>query len=147
MKAYRYITVIALLVAVAGCASSNTSTSDQNNRSGATYSSEDDRPDGAIVDEYGFGISLSDYLRRVSGLTVRGSGSNVSVNIRGTSSFMSTNEPLFVLDGQTIGRSYSDVENMVNVRDIDHVRVLKGSNASSYGVRGGNGVVLIVTKK
>ncbi|MEX0894967.1 MAG: TonB-dependent receptor plug domain-containing protein [Balneolaceae bacterium] len=146
MKLHIYIVSIAILIMGAGCASSG-STSDQTSQPRSTHSSEDNRPDGAIVDEYQFGIELSDYLRRVPGVLVRGSGNNVSVNVRGSSSFMATNEPLFVLDGQPIGRSYSEVRNMVNVRDIDYVQVLKGSDASSYGVRGGNGVVMIVTKK
>src|SRR5690625_6462279 len=75
-----------------------------------------------------------------------GSQGNQIVTIRGINSFNSGIEPLFVINGQIIGSSYSQANSMVNVRDIDYVRVLKGPDAATYGVRGGNGVVLIVTK-
>lgn len=127
---------------LAGCASTST-------QSESVNGTDQNRqlPRDAITDEMNFGMELSDYLRRVPGVLVRGSGSNISVTIRGTSSFYSSNEPLFVLDGQAVGRSYSDVSSLINARDIDYVRVLKDSEASGYGVRGANGVVMIYTKR
>ena len=103
-------------------------------------------PDGAVHDDRDIYRSLADYLQQVPGVNIMGSQGNQMVTIRGINSFSSGIEPLFVINGQIIGSSYNQANNMINVRDIDHVRVLKGPDASIYGVRGGNGVVLIVTK-
>lgn len=93
-------------------------------------------------------IPLSDYLRRVPGVTVFGSGDNVKVNIRGAMSFETTTEPLFVIDGQRIGRDYSRVASIVPVAEIASINVLKGVDASSgYGLQGGNGVIEINTRR
>lgn len=87
---------------------------------------------------------LSDYLVRISGVTVTGSGAATQVRIRGTSSFQGGNEPLYVLDGRIMGQSYNSVS-FVDRGEIYSVRVLKGAEASSYGVRGANGVVEITS--
>ena len=92
-------------------------------------------------------LNLADFLRKVPGVRVMGSSNNIVVNIHGTSSFHQTSVPLFVIDGQPAGTNYSKVNNMVDVRSIDHVKVLKGSDAAIYGMRGGNGVIEIFTKK
>jgi TonB-dependent SusC/RagA subfamily outer membrane receptor len=93
-------------------------------------------------------ISLADYLRRIPGLSVRGGGNTASVSIRGVSSFVGSQEPLFVLDGTPIGQSFSDVASFINVNDVEKVTVLKDASASSiYGTRGTNGVILIKTRK
>lgn len=92
-------------------------------------------------------ISLADYLSRLPGVYIQGSGDNVSVNIRGSQSISGTNEPLFVVNKQQVGRNYSVVNAIVDVNDIEHIEVLKGSEAGSrYGLRGSNGVIIIKTK-
>ncbi|MEM8899162.1 MAG: TonB-dependent receptor plug domain-containing protein [Bacteroidota bacterium] len=94
-------------------------------------------------------LSLADYLRRVPGISVQGSGDNARVRIRGgiTSAGMSE-EPLYVLDNAPMGRSYQAISNMVDVNDIKSVSVLKDvSSTNIYGVNGTNGVVLITTRK
>ena len=93
-------------------------------------------------------LSLANYLRRVPGISISGSGDNARVYIRGgIASDGRTGEPLFVLDGVPIGDSYSAVVNQVAVNDIDKISVLKDISASSmYGVQGQNGVILIKTK-
>ncbi len=63
---------------------------------------------------------------------------NNSMDIRGFG------EPLVVIDG--VPRSMSDFQRL-NSSDIDNVSVLKDASAAIYGVRGGNGVVLVTTKK
>lgn len=105
-----------------------------------------EKPEGVIHDDSDTFRSLADYLQRVPGVNVMGSEGNQMVTIRGINSFSSGIEPLFVINGQVVGSSYNQANNMINVRDIDYVRVLKGPDAAVYGVRGGNGVVLIVTK-
>lgn len=70
------------------------------------------------------------------------------VFIRGSQSVNNSNQPLFVVDGSRVGRTFSQVESFVNVNDIDNIEVLKGNEASSrYGMAGSNGVVIIRTKK
>jgi TonB-dependent SusC/RagA subfamily outer membrane receptor len=105
------------------------------------------RPDGGITDKLNMNNSLADFLVRIPGVNVTGSGNNVQVTIRGVSSFMAGNDPLYVIDGQIVGTDYAQVNNLLNVRDIDNVRALKGSDAGMYGVRGANGVILITTKR
>ena len=61
-----------------------------------------------------------------------------SMDIRGLG------EPLIVIDG--VPRSTEDFQRM-NPNDIENVSVLKDASAAIYGVRGGNGVVLVTTKK
>lgn len=126
---------------MAGCASTESTVNDSQTESRTEM--ENKRPDGAISDDKGALQNLGDYLQRVPGVQVNGH----TVIIRGVNSFNSGIEPLFVLDGQVIGASYAQANNMINVREIDYVKVLKGSDAAVYGVRGGNGVVLIVRKK
>jgi len=99
-----------------------------------------------ISDSNDYYRSLADFLRRTPGINISGGENNTVVTIRGISSFYSEVQPLYVIDGQTVGTDYNQVNRMINPRDIDYVRVLKGSDASIYGVRGGNGVILIVTK-
>jgi TonB-dependent SusC/RagA subfamily outer membrane receptor len=91
--------------------------------------------------------TLADFLQRVPGVQVTGPSHNPTIKVRGSASFMANTDPLYVVDGNVIGNSYSQANNMLNVRDIDNVRVLMGSDASIYGVRGANGVILITTKR
>jgi TonB-dependent SusC/RagA subfamily outer membrane receptor len=91
--------------------------------------------------------TLADFLQRVSGVQVTGPSHNPTIKVRGSASFMANTDPLYVIDGNVVGNSYSQANNMLNVRDIDNVRVLMGSDASIYGVRGANGVILITTKR
>ena len=78
---------------------------------------------------------------KVAGLRVRQNSSepgqfNTSMDIRGFGA------PLIVIDG--VPR-----DNMARLdpEDIEQVSVLKDASAAIYGVKGGNGVVLITTKK
>lgn len=135
MKSTILLSILTLSLLFTGCSSTGGSVSNSGN--------EDDR----ISNEKDYYRSLADYLTKVPGVNVSGSGDNAYVTIRGISSFQSGNTPLYVVDGQTVGNSYSQANNMVNPQDIDYVRVLKGPDASMYGVRGANGVILIVTKK
>ncbi len=100
-----------------------------------------------VTDDRDYYRSLADYLQRMPGVYVSGPQNNQMVLIRGVSSFNSEIEPLYVIDGTTVGTNYNAVNNMLNVRDIANVRVLKGSDASIYGVRGANGVIVITTKR
>lgn len=141
IRSVNFSLLILLVSMIAGCAS--TKSAENKSQQGSQTELQNVRPDGVISDDKDYFRDLADYLHRVPGITISGQ----TVTIRGISSFHAGNEPLFVIDGQVVGSSYADANNMLNVRDIDYVRVLKGADASVYGVRGANGVVLIVTKK
>ena len=138
MKSLHFFLLLQSLLFTYACSASQHASQPQENN--ATL------PEGSIQDDKDIYRSLADYLQQVPGVNVMGSQGNQIVTIRGINSFNSGIEPLFVINGQIIGSSYSQANSMVNVRDIDYVRVLKGPDAATYGVRGGNGVVLIVTK-
>ena len=87
------------------------------------------------------------------------SGSGTSVMIRGMSTFSSSNQPLFVVDGVpfqsdtnamggfTSGNNGSSRFLDLDPNNIESVNVLKGLAASTlYGSQGRNGVILITTK-
>ena len=87
------------------------------------------------------------------------SGSGTSVVIRGLSTFSSSNQPLFVVDGVpfqsdtnsqgsfTSGNNGSSRFLDLDPNNIESVNVLKGLAAATlYGSEGRNGVILITTK-
>jgi TonB-linked SusC/RagA family outer membrane protein len=68
-------------------------------------------------------------------------GQGADVRIRGIGSF-GDNTPLYIVDGVQ-----ADMSN-INPSDIESVQVLKDAGAAAiYGVAGGNGVVIITTKR
>ncbi len=70
-------------------------------------------------------------------------GGTIAITVRGGNSINSTNEPLFVVDG-----FITDNGKFINPNDIADIQILKDASATAiYGSRGGNGVVLITTKK
>lgn len=84
-------------------------------------------------------------------------GASSRITIRGNSSFNSS-QPLIVVDGiplsNDISKSTSSNQQVdfgsglydINPEDIESVTVLKGGSAALYGMRAGNGVLLITTK-
>jgi len=92
--------------------------------------------------------------------TSSGPGGSTRVVIRGNSSILGNNQPLYVVDGVPInndnvapagrwgGVDYGDNVGDVNPIDIESISVLKGPNAGAlYGSQATNGVILINTKK
>ena len=74
-------------------------------------------------------------------------GQGISVRVRGSTSVMGTNEPLYILDGFPIESSGGGLLT-INPSDIAKIEVLKDAGSTAaYGVRGANGVVLITTKR
>lgn len=107
---------------------------------------------------------------RASGVNVRQSVSGptggVEINIRGTNAleFEANTRPLFVIDGVPMHDTESQIFdgggnaerkgdygsgiNDLNALDIESIEVLKGAKAAVlYGSAGGNGVILVTTKK
>ncbi|WP_341225128.1 SusC/RagA family TonB-linked outer membrane protein [uncultured Arcticibacterium sp.] len=101
---------------------------------------------------------------KVAGVSINstgGTGSSVSMVIRGAKSLSSDNQPLFVIDGVPIINTLNNVSQIggdnrvdygnaisdLNPDNIESISVLKGPSAAAlYGSRAGNGVVIITTK-
>lgn len=72
-------------------------------------------------------------------------GSQPTIMIRGLSSLTGNTTPLVIVDGNEIG--YNSL-NFINPSDIETFDVLKDASAAAiYGSRGGQGVILITTKR
>lgn len=94
---------------------------------------------------------------RVAGVQVTSSegkpGSNIDIVIRGVGSITQNVGPLFVIDGMPIenpndGTSAVNPLNALDPADISSIDILKDASATAiYGARGGNGVVIITTKR
>lgn len=79
-----------------------------------------------------------------SGVSVSSSsgapGAGYDILIRGISS-NGSNKPLYIVDGYEVSTF-----NSINPSDIESFSILKDAQASIYGIKGANGVVLITTK-
>jgi TonB-dependent SusC/RagA subfamily outer membrane receptor len=86
---------------------------------------------------------------RVAGVNVaQNSDGSISIRIRGPASFYSSGEPLYVLDGTPIQVGPRGALTGINPNDIESIKVLKYPHETAlYGVRGGNGVIVITTKR
>lgn len=70
-------------------------------------------------------------------------GADIAVRVRGATSVLAGNEPLYVVDGVPT----TDIRGL-NPADISSMTVLKDASSSSiYGARAANGVVIITTKR
>lgn len=83
---------------------------------------------------------------KLSGVTIINSdspGTSPTVVIRGMGTALGGKAPLYVVDGLVVPNIMN-----INPNDIEKIDVLKDAASSAiYGVRGGNGVVVITTKK
>ncbi|MDR2275932.1 MAG: TonB-dependent receptor [Sphingobacterium sp.] len=69
-------------------------------------------------------------------------GADMSIRVRGTTSFNSSNAPLYVVDGLPV----EDIR-FLSPNDIADIQILKdASSAAIYGSRAANGVILVTTK-
>jgi len=69
-------------------------------------------------------------------------GAEMSIRVRGTTSFNGSNDPLYVVDGVPV-----DNIRFLSPTDIESMQILKdASSAAIYGSRAANGVILISTK-
>jgi len=94
-------------------------------------------------------LSLEQLLAgRIAGVMVKQApGGGISVRIGGPTSFMLSNEPLFVVDGVPIEPGPNGTLSWLDPHEVESIQVLKyAAGTALYGVRGGNGVVVITTK-
>jgi len=86
-------------------------------------------------------------------------GAGITIQIRGSNSFTTTTEPLYVVDGIPFNvgtapatdygmKQENNPLSTINPKDIESIEILKDASATAiYGSRGANGVVLITTRK
>lgn len=92
--------------------------------------------------------TLEDFLRRANGVQIIDRGGELQVIIRGNSSIANPgNQPLYVVDGQKAGRSFSRVSSMFSRGEIISVKVLPAGAASQYGMEGNYGVIVIKSNR
>lgn len=94
---------------------------------------------------------------KVAGVQITAQGGQIGASqnivIRGNSSF-GDNAPLIVVDGIPVQNdngtggavNLGSGLNDINPEDVESISVLKGGSAALYGMRAGNGVILITTK-
>ena len=70
-------------------------------------------------------------------------GAEINIRIRGGTSVTQSNAPLFIVDGFQV-----DNINDIPPTDIQNIDILKDASLTAiYGARGGNGVVVVTTKR
>lgn len=88
-------------------------------------------------------------IGKVSGVSIQmvdaSAGSAPTIRVRGIGSITADASPLIVMDGVVVS---SDYLGSIDMNDVESVEVLKdAASAAIYGSRGGNGVIMITTKK
>lgn len=130
MKKVPIFLLIALLACSCGSGRQVSTSNDKN-----TYSSTKIQVDKSAIAYR----DIYEYLQgKVPGVQIVGT----SIRIRGLSTPTGNPDALIILDGMEV----TDVSD-VSPSDIASVEVLKDSEATLYGMRGANGVVIIKTKK
>ena len=84
---------------------------------------------------------------RVPGLNLIAWRGQTILVIRGINTLQGDPSPLYVVDGMQTSQGLSPLRTL-NVYDIDRIEVLKGAGQTAmYGIRGGNGVIRIWTRR
>jgi len=91
-------------------------------------------------------IRVLDIFQGIPG--VRINYDSETITIRDAMSFRDSGLPLVIIDGIPIDwePGFSPLE-MVSVQDIETVDIFKGPSAAIFGLRGGNGVISITTRR
>lgn len=116
------------------CQTTNAVSGERNNRSVSESSIEN-------------ALDLTEYIRRMGEAQITGDGANATISIRGVTTINSDPDPLFVLNGNVVGRDYNQVYHMVDIQQVSSVKILKNAgDIGLYGVQGANGVVEITLR-
>lgn len=88
-------------------------------------------------------------MSRFPGVEVtRTADGGISLRIRGRTSILASNDPLYVLDGLPIQPGPNGSLSGINPYDIESIDVLKdAASTAMYGGRGANGVIVIKMKR
>lgn len=134
----RFILSILLFISIltfTGCASSGSTSKDVKKKLGASV--EVHNPD----------LGLDEYIRRLSGVRVYGSGPFAKIQMRGESSLELSSTPLFVMDDIRLGRDFDNIYKVVDMNLVNELRALNSSKATLYyGHEGYAGVIEISTR-
>ncbi len=138
-----------LVVGLTACTPTAPRTTQQRDDARARRAIETSRGSNTVeVNAAESGVDLTSYLRRVSGVSVRGSGPEAVIRIRGDVNFQADATPLFVVNGTILGSNFGAVYSTIDVNEIARVRVLKNvSDTNLYGMQGANGVIEIKLRK
>ena len=146
MRSTHAVRFLALLLGVAACSHSKSTTSDEvpapatMPRPAVTAEDIDRNPSKPIEQV------LMDKFPGV--IVTPTSDGGISIRIRGTGSLHSSNEPLYVIDDVPMQAGAGGALKGINPHDIELIQVLKDpSETAIYGVRGANGVVVVKTRK
>ncbi|PYP40618.1 MAG: hypothetical protein DMD48_02900 [Gemmatimonadetes bacterium] len=96
------------------------------------------------------GLSLEQLLiTRIPGLTLtHAPDGHTVIHIRGTTTVLGDQEPLFVLNGIPLDNPITGALTALSPRDIEYIQVLRdATSTAAYGSRGANGVIVIKTKQ
>ncbi len=138
----RVLSVGLLIGLTSGCGHGTGKAAQQNPPPASTVTSDDiARAPGQSIEELLQG--------RIAGVTVtRTPDGGIAVRIRGQTSLLSSNEPLYVLDGIPIQPGPNGTLSGISPYDIESIEVLKDAVSTvMYGARGANGVIVIKTKR
>jgi TonB-dependent SusC/RagA subfamily outer membrane receptor len=142
-----FVTAFATLTVLAiGCASGGgartTNPGSDSTRAGRAVTARDMRqtPTGSVEQAL---------EGRFPGVTVlRTAEGGLAIRMRGAASVHGPNAPLYVIDGTPVEPGPNGDLSGLNPNDIESIRVLKdAASTTMYGVRGGNGVIVIKTKR
>lgn len=139
MRAHSLVPVGLMLGLVTGCA-----------HSGAPRPSDPANTVTAEDIERNPSVPIEDLMTaKISGVWVtRTADGGIAVRIRGPTSVMGSNEPLYIVDGIPIQAGPNGSLTGIVPSDIESIEVLKDAPATTmYGVRGANGVIIIKTKR
>jgi len=92
-------------------------------------------------------VSLADYLRRNSNVSVKGTGQDIRLQIRGMNSLTSDTRPYIYINRNPIGREYVKADNAVDPNNIKRIEVISSlAELTIYGQEGHSGIIKIHTK-
>ena len=101
-----------------------------------------------IDDKQGESIEKQIQSKSAGVVVTRTPDGGIAVNIRGSSSALSSNEPLYVIDDVPVQAGPGGALVGINPHDIESIAVLKNpEDTAIYGSRGANGVIVIKTKR
>lgn len=138
----KYLYTIAFFISAAFLASCTIGEDVSQNADGA-----DSQLHGSDIETDASSIDLDQYLSRLSGVQVRGSGRYADISVRGASSIEDDTTPLFIIDDVQVGKDFARIFDMVNMEKVENIQVLNSSRATTrYGSDGAHGAIIITTE-
>lgn len=105
------------------------------------------------ISESDANLSIFDLLRRIPGMVVTNVLGSYQIHFRGTNTSLGGRggslTPALVLDGTFMDdeETVMNILNSLNVSEIKSLGAVKYGNSAAFGSRGGNGTIVITTKK